>query len=60
MVYETLDAVQRASRMWWWVIRPGWSRFTIQRLEDFVRLPYDEALRAELFGTQTAAEPYDS
>ena len=30
------------------------------RLEDFVRLPYDEALRAALFGTQTAAEPYDS
>ena len=60
MVYETLDAVQRAMPH----VVVGYTARLEQiyntRLEDFVRLPYDEALRAELFGTQTAAEPYDS
>lgn len=32
-------------------------RLYIERLQDFACLPYDAALRAELFGTQT---PYDS
>ena len=57
MVYETLDAVQRAMPH----VVVGYTARLEQiyntRLEDFVRLPYDEALRAELFGTQT---PYDS
>ena len=60
MVYETLDAVQRAMPH----VVVGYTARLEQiyntRLEDFVRLPYDEALRAELFGTQAAAEPYDS
>ena len=60
MVYETLDAVQRAMPH----VVVGYTARLEQiyntRLEGFVRLPYDEALRAELFGTQAAAEPYDS
>ena len=59
MVYETLDAVQRAMPH----VVVGYTARLEQiyntRPEDFVRLPYD-ALRAELFGTQAAAEPYDS
>lgn len=60
MVYELLDAVGQVMPHVVLGYTARLEQLYNTRLQDFVRLPYDAALRAEIFGTDTAASTYDS